>query len=117
MSQALLLLVLAAASVVGCAVFFRLELFACVYLACAACSLVNAIQLARRASPSFWRGQTSTGQALVSAGCLAQGVLCFVKDVPSWLGHALAALGCAAFVCGLLIEARARREQVLPGSG
>jgi hypothetical protein len=81
------------------------------FIACAAAHLVASAVLAAGGSVPEWWGRTALGQALLSEGCLAQGILTLAgHTIAPALGWSAAAIGVVSFCAGLRIESRARRH-------
>ena len=81
------------------------------FIACAAAHLVAAAVLGTGGRVPEWWGRTALGQALLSEGCLAQGILTLAgHTIAPALGWSAAAIGVVSFCAGLRIESRARRS-------
>src|SRR5258705_11980969 len=81
------------------------------FIGCAAAHLVAAAALAAGGGVPEWCGRTALGQALLSEGSLAMGILTLAgHTITPPVGWAASAIGFASFVAGLRIESRARRH-------
>ena len=81
------------------------------FIGCAAANLVAAAALATGGGIPEWWGRTALGQALLSEGSLAMGVLVLAgHTITPSVGWSAATIGVVAFLAGLRIESRARRS-------